>query len=49
MAKIKKQMKGGSKVAAAGGKGGKRGPETDQVRARRAPQLLPCVNAVAWY
>ena len=35
MAKIKKAMKGGSKVAAAGGKGGKRGPETEQERQLR--------------
>lgn len=41
MAKIKKAMKGGSKVAGPAGKG-KKGPETDQVRTRRiiAPSLL---------
>ena len=33
MAKIKKAMKGGSKVA--DGKGGKKGPETDQERQLR--------------
>ena len=34
MAKIKKAMKGGSKVA--GGKKGKKPPESDQVRHRRS-------------
>ena len=35
MAKIKKAMKGGSKVA--GGKKGKKPPESDQVRSRAGP------------
>ena len=45
MAKIKKAMKGGSKVAADAGKKGKKGPMTEQVRSPHAAYVQCCCIA----